>query len=430
MRTLSRAVPLLCVLVLSLCVTPSQSADEVKAPAALSRPVNGTLREVQGIPVLTLWGTPYEMGYAHGFLLGPEIMEMWDRVLVGGKWGQYVIGLPEVIELVAILDHQLEELSGVLAGMSDNPRVQLYVPELGRDFSVEDLIVLNCTDFRMCEATALWGDLTAGGSTITARNFGWGVIPQSYCGTTMLDNTMLFAYHPSRPNTRRHFTVSWPGILGCSTGMNEAGVTLYINNAGDGENAFYSPNPPTPHSLSPAILVMREVLETGDSADPVYAAFEAFQSVRLFKGAILMVASPYTGDMRETAGVIEADSEGEVLRLSSDDYPGNPNRIFACNRYQKYHSVRYDLSYRAMELGVGLIENLGGGAIGDRGIRSIMAFAASASGFSTTQHSAIFHPNDLTFEIYIGEVVGGLLRSAPYCQGHTFSWQDLWMPDE
>ena len=32
----------------------------------ITESVNGTLGEIQGIPLLTLWGIHYEQGYAHG----------------------------------------------------------------------------------------------------------------------------------------------------------------------------------------------------------------------------------------------------------------------------------------------------------------------------------------------------------------------------
>jgi hypothetical protein len=37
--------------------------------------VNGELTEVEGIFLLTLWGTHREMGYAHGYLYAPEVFE-------------------------------------------------------------------------------------------------------------------------------------------------------------------------------------------------------------------------------------------------------------------------------------------------------------------------------------------------------------------
>lgn len=392
----------------------------------VGREVNGVVREVEGVEVLTVWGTSYEMGYAHGYLLGPRIMELWDRELVRGQWEVYANVLPQILELAAILPRHQAELTGMLAGMADNPEVELYVPELGRDFGLDDLSALNCADFNRCEAMAVWGELTEDGSTITARNFGYAVVPYTYPGTTMFDNTLLIAYDPSRPNGRRHFTVSWPGVIGCITGMNEAGVTLYINNGEDGVDVLQSPNPPTPHSLSPCILTLREILEAGDCADPVYGAFEMLQSVRLFKGYIITVASPHTGSDVETAGVIEADSEGLVLRLPSDTHPLTPNRIFACTVYQKYHPVRYDIQYRSMQMGVSLVTDGGARNLRDNTVRAIMALASSVGGMSATQHSVIFHPNDLSFNVYLGEVVEGLLRNAIYCPPHSFAWAELW----
>ena len=44
-----------------------------------SRDVHGKLAHLQGVRVLRLWGLPEEQGYAQGYLLGPEIVELLDK---------------------------------------------------------------------------------------------------------------------------------------------------------------------------------------------------------------------------------------------------------------------------------------------------------------------------------------------------------------
>lgn len=43
--------------------------------------INGILIEVGGIPLLRLWGTPQEQGFAHGYLIGDDIVSMLDDFL-------------------------------------------------------------------------------------------------------------------------------------------------------------------------------------------------------------------------------------------------------------------------------------------------------------------------------------------------------------
>jgi len=38
--------------------------------------VNGELLEAEGYRVLKLWSTVYEQGYAHGYLIAPEIVSI------------------------------------------------------------------------------------------------------------------------------------------------------------------------------------------------------------------------------------------------------------------------------------------------------------------------------------------------------------------
>jgi hypothetical protein len=82
-----------------------------------------------------------------------------------------------------------------------------------------------------------------------------------------------------------------------------------------------------------------------------------------------------------------------------------------------------------MDFGVDLIAGDVGVKLGSKGVRAIMGLAASVGGVSATQHYVLFQPNDLAFEIGIGEVVGDLLRNAMFCRLHHFDWDDLWIPE-
>ena len=65
--------------------------EGAKAPAfclpaavhAQAGQVKGELTSIEGKPVLRVWGTHYEMGYAHGYLLAPEIVAMLEDYMLG-----------------------------------------------------------------------------------------------------------------------------------------------------------------------------------------------------------------------------------------------------------------------------------------------------------------------------------------------------------
>jgi hypothetical protein len=43
----------------------------------ITEEVNGTITTIQGMQVLKVWGTPFEMGYANGYLAAPVIHELY-----------------------------------------------------------------------------------------------------------------------------------------------------------------------------------------------------------------------------------------------------------------------------------------------------------------------------------------------------------------
>src|SRR5690348_5719208 len=55
----------------------------VPTPLQAASPVNGTLSRTGSQQLLNLWGTHYQMGYAHGYLLADQIRNLVDAFLLG-----------------------------------------------------------------------------------------------------------------------------------------------------------------------------------------------------------------------------------------------------------------------------------------------------------------------------------------------------------
>src|SRR5690606_32399927 len=58
--------------------TPSPSPSDVETPPLAIDDLHGELLTIDGIRILRLWGTPAQMGHAHGFLLRDSILEVVD----------------------------------------------------------------------------------------------------------------------------------------------------------------------------------------------------------------------------------------------------------------------------------------------------------------------------------------------------------------
>ena len=110
--------------------------------------VNGELGEIEGIPLLTLWGTHYEQGYAHGYLFAPEIMEYLEKEL------NQEPGLVEFVESVvlptieqySVPPEYLQEMEGFLAGMGARAGAAVYVAAFERTLTLNDVIASTCID--------------------------------------------------------------------------------------------------------------------------------------------------------------------------------------------------------------------------------------------------------------------------------------------
>ena len=77
------------------------------APTLIKTVPNGKLfslvNDVQpNIAVLHVWGTPYQMGYAYGQLLGPQIKQLMSEVMtfIEDQVMQFLHDLPEFLQRI------------------------------------------------------------------------------------------------------------------------------------------------------------------------------------------------------------------------------------------------------------------------------------------------------------------------------------------
>lgn len=117
--------------------------------------------------------------------------------------------------------------------------VDLAMPELERDFDLEDLLVANALDvFGLlgCNSFSVWGDEVEGGGVLTGRNFDW---PLS--GAHLLYATMLLVEH--LPDGRATASVTWPGYVGAVTGISKAGLAAFLHVGWQDDVDNWSPIP-------------------------------------------------------------------------------------------------------------------------------------------------------------------------------------------
>ena len=196
--------------------------------AVLGQP-NGSIEYAGPVRVVNLWGSWGDMGYAEGYLLGPEIMDLYEVYLVelaGGTGGvetaRRFVGehFPHPLEF-------RKRASGMLAGMADT--CGLYSSVFGRDLdtldvyvaaSAPDLSDLMANRFVSCSSTSAWGDATAadpvlGGDPAMSRNLDYFIDT----GSVLLDHQVLFTLDPEIPKKLKRLVLmgglfGW-GVSGC-----------------------------------------------------------------------------------------------------------------------------------------------------------------------------------------------------------------------
>ncbi len=304
--------------------TPSSelapASRPIEGPRAAAT-VNGTLTLEHGQRVLRVWGTPQQMGYAHGALLRDGILAVvQDYALDVVPPAALTAAAGAMGRTAAIAPSLRDEAAGVIEGMRDHGGA--FVPALARELSVDDLLALNAmTDLLAigCSSLSTWGDATAAafdGAAVVVRNLDWSTDPD------LLAQQLVIVTMPSDPQRQSLVSVGFAGYLACLSCINEAGVTALFNMGyGDGAASALQ----ALAGFAPANLLVRDALERRDTdGDGRSTADDVEASVRAATHAgswILHVVEPATvaaAAVRSPARVLEVEADGVVTRTPSE----------------------------------------------------------------------------------------------------------------
>ena len=303
----------------------SPPADTIDAPALTGRlTVDGAHR------VLTLWGTPYERGFAHGYLLAEHVLaglrydlEQVMKPLLPKYEGMVV---KAVAPAFAFAPHEEEELRGLFDGLRKRlPEADRALASLKRPVTLNDLKALNTFgDWYplACSSCAVWGDRTEDGSTLVGRNF-------DFPGFELLLEHQIIVVRAAEKGRHGSVSVAYPGCIGATTGMSTQGLFVSIHDV--------PVRPPMLKALQanvPRLLTVRRLFEQVDGDRPVETAHKLVAGWQTLYGNNLMVAGDAKGDAVR-AGVLETDhredlDEGATLR------PARPDEVcLACTNHHR-----------------------------------------------------------------------------------------------
>ncbi len=164
--------------------------------------------------------------------------------------------------------------------------------------AMQDYMLVGCSSF------AAWDTCSATGDLMVGRNFDF------YIGDDFARNRIVMFCFPT--NGYRFASVSWPGMIGVMSGMNEKGLTVTINAA---KSAI-----PT-SSATPISILTREILQYASTINEAYAIASRRKT---FVSESILIGSAADG----CAAVIEKSPDKIALRTADSAF------IISTNHYQ------------------------------------------------------------------------------------------------
>jgi isopenicillin-N N-acyltransferase-like protein len=244
----------------------------------------------EGLLVVRLKGTPFEMGYASGTLLKKEMHTLEDEFLtmirgyVPEEWKlkvlhSYVIYQNRHLSGFVPLEYR-QQIHGTILGCPDiHPELGDYYNRMLNYHAAHDvsyLMIDNPLVSRAgCTSFGAWGGATEGGHLITGRNFDWEAAE-----VFSRDRVVIL----SEPDGGIPFvSLAWASMAGVVSGMNRAGVSVTINGA---------PSSLPNSTATPVAMVARDVLQ---KAHNLTEALEIIRTARVFVSTLWLVGSRADG---------------------------------------------------------------------------------------------------------------------------------------
>lgn len=228
------------------------SASAIKNEANVNITLNGGwLEERDGIKILHLNGTNYEMGYQHGFLLKNEIKENIHIFL--GFLEQNGYSYDRLIEIWNVMKNYLpQEYIDEMQGMAD-----------GSGLYFDDIAAYNTWpavfNHLYCCGMAAWDSATSDGNLYHLRSLDWAggfTLSDPETGTYLRENQVLIVRKPA--NGYASICPEFAGDIFAWGGINERGIAIGETTCLTYDTTF--------HGISAAFR-MRMVLDYASNAD-------------------------------------------------------------------------------------------------------------------------------------------------------------------
>ncbi|MEE9394064.1 MAG: hypothetical protein V3W41_16305 [Planctomycetota bacterium] len=289
------------------CAPAEEPLPAEAAPIALDSEAlpGGRLEMIDGTAVLYLYGSAEERAYAEGYLRAESIL----GTFVEFAFSPFIAPKPIVwdtaflprIRASFLFDDSVKAWAkGVQKGMKAKLGDKMTLKDLGRDFSVDDLLASCCIpDLRglLCSSFVAWDDRSREDAHLIGRNL-------DYLGTPKMTAGTMVIVHAPLGQKNGWVSIGWAGMAGCLTGISDQGVSVAVHDV-------YTKARPGKHKFTPRVLAVQEIIETAKPQLALGKSLgEKLGQLEFAVGCNLMVS--WRSAQQTGACVIEFDSSNEV----------------------------------------------------------------------------------------------------------------------
>lgn len=266
----------------------------------------------EGLQVVFLKGSPFEMGYASSALLEKQVHTLENEFLgmvkgyVPQEWKlkllkNYVIYRNRNLSDFVPLEYRQQIHGAVLGCVDAHPELGNYYNRMLNYHAAHDvsyMLIDNPLISRAgCTSFGAWGEATAGGNLISGRNFDWEA------AEVFSRDRVVILCEPD--NGIPSISLAWAGMAGVVSGMNRAGVSVTINGA---------PSSLPKNTATPVAMVARDVLQ---KAHNLTEALEIIRNAKVFVSTLWLVGSRADGKfvvVEKTPGACQVlEPESDVI---------------------------------------------------------------------------------------------------------------------
>lgn len=349
--------------ILLAAASVAKSADRVP---------HGTLETINDYLVVSVWGTPEEMGTAYGQLLGDKIRRV-IKDMITDDMARDKRAYHNIMKASAVMERfQPEEYLTELKAIARAGDVKYRDLLLLQYFGDVRRCIRGAGRAGLCTSFAILPPWTAQDKCIVGRNF-------DYFDNGVSEYAAILAYY--RPAGKIPFvTVTWAGVINGWTVLNDKGIVASNDTVYAGKNSL--------RGISTCNL-LRYVAENCDS---LKSALELVRKAPKACSTAMLVASGRPPD----AAIIEFDHDGMKIRRPENGFVG------AANSYMILHRKRPVTTYYGR---VGTVWRKVQ-ACGKKKI-DVHCNIAGAEGIplrGMNLHSAMIDATDLRFRLAMGRI--------------------------